>query len=213
MAVKRTVSLPEKKGKVSTALPRTEAEAVCYTRPARSARRTYSPGDLKRIYRYVIGSYGFSKATCALLEESGIQELLESSADLAATGGLCDQPIDLSQFAEYVPEGSDEFLGLPPGTVQAALEGCGSEDALVGFATQIRAGLALLIIIWGIWRGISATRLYRFVLRRFLVVLVLFEVLDRLESFIGRLIPVLLILADSIDAISEVCEDDDGENS
>lgn len=201
--------LSKPKGKVSTKLPRAEREKVCITRPARSDRRVYSPSDLRRIYRYVMGSHGFAGATCAILEESGIQRYLEAMvgqiSDLAECEGVPGADVVLDYLGEEAINRVEEELELPEGTARALAEGC--EDDSGSMVTRTRALLALLILFYGVWRKIKLTRLYRFVLRRFIFLTLLFALLDQLESYVARLLPVLDLLAQIPDTLLEVCTD------
>lgn len=198
----------DKTGKASAIKPRSKSERVCFTRPSRKERRVYSPSDLKRIYRYVVGSYGWKKATCALMEESGVQEGLEAMIEHADIESLCDQAPDLGEYSEYVPDGADELLDVPEGTIEEALKGCGKD---VSLSRAIKGVALLLILVWGLWRRVSASRLWRFVLRRFVLLAILGEVLDRMAKTVELLLPAMIAMAEFSDELMGVC--DAAENS
>lgn len=208
----RLPAINKPKGKVSTKAPQRSRETVCITRQPRSVRRAYSTEDLRRIYRYVIGSAGWRKATCAILDESGIQGYLDDTTALVASAAPCAEAIDLSAISDWLPDDLDEQLGIPDGTIEAALGGCSSEDeggAKVG--TTLRVVLGLLLVLWGLWKKVSVSRFYRFILRRFLLTTALVIALDRLGDFLARAIPLILLIGDALDQLTEVCDDDNEE--
>jgi hypothetical protein len=194
-------------GVVSPAPPRAASEKVCFIRPARKARRTHTPADLRRIYRYVVGNHGWGPATCAILQESGIAEGLDDVVSGIGALNLCDSAVDLSSLEEYVPDEAAEVLGVDQSALDALLSGCNEDDPI---AVKLRAMLAILVIIWGLWRRISASRVWRFVLRRFALLTVLGFILDRVAALVEKLYPAAELVASLVDELNEVCSD--GEN-
>lgn len=195
-------------GEVSS-LPPPVAETKVCVRQGRSTRRAYSPTDLKRIYRYVVGSHGYASATCAILEESGIQDFMEENLERFRGIGLCDVSVDASEFVGSLPSGwlaeADQLLDVEPGTVRDAFDGC--SDEVDSIQSLFRAALGGLILLWGLWRRVKLSRIYRFVLRRFLVFTAAFILLDKLDSILERLIPALAIVSVITREIAEVCDD------
>lgn len=205
------------RGIVSALPPPSAAEATC-KRQGRTQRRTHTPTDLARIYRYVVGSHGWKAATCSILKESGIQEFVSGNMERFGQVGLCELSIDVSGFLDDLPPGwvesADELLEVPRGTVQDSLDGCDQEIDSV--QSMFRAALGGLILLWGLWRKVKLSRLYRIVLRRFLIFTAAFIILDKLEGVLERLIPALAILSVITQEITGVCvngEADDTEGS
>lgn len=206
----RIVDLDKSEGKVSTLLPAVRTDK-CVTVQGRSTRRVHTPADLRRIYRYVIGSFGWKAATCAIMDESGLKGMVEDYYQEISDVGLCSRVGIDPAYLEYVPENADELLNIPEGTVANLFAGC-VEDEEISFGVKLRVVLALLIVVWGIWRRVKKSRLYRWILRRLIILAILGEILDHLESVTEEILTALLILEQLERKLNEVCDEESGSN-
>jgi hypothetical protein len=98
----------------------------------------------------------------------------------------------------------DSLTGLSPGTSRGILAGCDEDTESI--AIKVKVVLGVLILIWALWRKVKLSRIYRFVLRRFLLFAGLFFLLDKIEDMVLKLIPAIDIIAGVLDELGGICD-------